>query len=124
MDVTKSQVNKIAQLRRGGATWDEVIAETGVKTNSTGFRILLEEAGFDKLGVKKGSSQKSEARAWGSATGKLRGRSNGTGSKSKARKAAKSATKGKAKTRKPAAKGGKRKVKKPARARSGSGDPF
>jgi len=65
---TKAQINRIASLRRDGATWDEVIADTGYRTNSTGFRIILEDAGFDKFGRKKGSNQASKAKGWGSAS--------------------------------------------------------
>lgn len=81
---TKGQVIKVASMRRNGATWDEVIAETGIRTNSTGFRILLEEHGFDKYG-RKGGRGATKARGWGSAD--LDGKS--TGSKGKSTKAAK-----------------------------------
>lgn len=63
---TKGQIIKVAQMRRGGATWDEVISETDIKTNSTGFRELLESAGFDKYG-RKGGRGESKAKGWGSA---------------------------------------------------------
>jgi hypothetical protein len=57
----------VAELRRDGATWDEVIAETGIRTNSTGFRLLLEEHGFDKYG-RAGDRGETKARGWGSAS--------------------------------------------------------
>lgn len=63
---TKGQIAKVASMRRNGATWDEVIAETGIRTNSTGFRELLESSGFDKYG-RKGGRGASKAKGWGSA---------------------------------------------------------
>jgi alkylated DNA nucleotide flippase Atl1 len=65
---TKAQVAEVASLRREGATWDEVIAATGIRTNSTGFRILLEEHGFDKFG-REGGRGPIKAKGWGSAGG-------------------------------------------------------
>jgi alkylated DNA nucleotide flippase Atl1 len=63
---TKAQVAGVASMRRNGATWDEVIAGTGIRTNSTGFRILLEEHGFDKFG-REGGRGPIKAKGWGSA---------------------------------------------------------
>jgi hypothetical protein len=53
-------------MRRDGATWRQVIAETGIKTNSTGFRVLLEANGYDKFG-RLGGKGESKAKGWGSA---------------------------------------------------------
>lgn len=72
---TKAQIATIARMRRDGATWDEVISETEIRTNSTGFRELLESAGFDKYG-RKGGQGKSKAKGWGSAAEKAK--SNGS----------------------------------------------
>ena len=63
---TKTQVAQVAEMRRDGATWDEVIAATGIRSNSTGFRILLEEHGFDKFG-REGGRGPIKAKGWGSA---------------------------------------------------------
>jgi hypothetical protein len=63
---TSDQVSQIASMRRDGATWAEVVAETGIRAKSTGFRELLEEHGFDKFG-RKGGRGESKARGWGSA---------------------------------------------------------
>lgn len=63
---TKALVNQIAKERREGSTWDQIIASTGYRTNSTGFRVLLEENGFDKFG-RKGGRGESAAKGWGSA---------------------------------------------------------
>jgi hypothetical protein len=81
---TKAQVIRVAKLRRDGATWDEVISDTGIRTNSTGFRILLEEYGFDKYG-RRGGKGTTKARGWGSAS--LDGKT--AGAKGKSTKAAK-----------------------------------
>lgn len=64
---TKAQVTEVAKLRRDGATWDQVIAETGIRNKSTGFRHLLEEHGFDKYG-REGGRGESKAKGWGSAS--------------------------------------------------------
>lgn len=65
---TKAQVTEVAKLRRvDGLTWDQVIAETGIRNKSTGFRHLLEEHGFDKYG-REGGRGESKAKGWGSAS--------------------------------------------------------
>jgi len=63
---TKAQVAQVAEMRRDGATWDDVIAATGIRSNSTGFRVLLEEHGFDKFG-REGGRGPIKAKGWGSA---------------------------------------------------------
>jgi len=83
----KSIVRKIAKLRREGKTWDEVIAATGVKTNSTGFRILLEEHGFDKFG-REGGKGKSLAKGAGASKDENLGASARGNSASAAKKTA------------------------------------
>lgn len=80
---TKALVNQIAKERREGSTWDQIIASTGYRTNSTGFRILLEENGFDKFG-RKGGRGESAAKGWGSAD--LNGKSKAKAAKPKAKK--------------------------------------
>jgi hypothetical protein len=52
--VTKTDINpaEVAKLRREGATWAQVRDSTGTKLISTRFAALLEEAGYDRAGVK------------------------------------------------------------------------
>lgn len=90
----KGQVDKLAKIRRDGGTWADVDDAAGFHLSSTGWREVFEEHGYDKTGVKKGSSQTSKARAWGSA-------GNGKAPKAKAKKGkAKGKAKAKPKRRK------------------------
>ncbi|MGH2964301.1 MAG: hypothetical protein ACRDMH_02825 [Solirubrobacterales bacterium] len=61
---SKISVAKIAEMRRKGATWAEVVEATGLKLKSTGFGKLLAEAGYDRAG-RKGGQGASKAVAFG-----------------------------------------------------------
>jgi hypothetical protein len=65
-DLTAAQVNQIAKMRRGGATWKEVIkavpATKGWKSNK--FAQSLAARGYDRLG-RRGGKGNSKARAHG-----------------------------------------------------------
>jgi hypothetical protein len=62
--LTKEQVTKVATMRRQGATWRQVYAFLGRKSNSTQMRKVLEAAGYDRFG-RKGGVGKSKARGHG-----------------------------------------------------------
>ncbi|MGH2963823.1 MAG: hypothetical protein ACRDMH_00360 [Solirubrobacterales bacterium] len=61
---SKISVAKIAEMRRKGATWAEVVEATGLKLKSTGFAHLLAESGYDRAG-RKGGQGASKATAFG-----------------------------------------------------------
>ncbi len=62
----KSQISvaRIAEMRRRGATWAEVVEATGLKWKSTQFGHLLAGAGYDRAG-RKGGQGESAAVAFG-----------------------------------------------------------
>jgi hypothetical protein len=62
--LSKQQVTKVAAMRRQGATWKQVYAYIGRRSNSTQMRQVLERAGFDRFG-RKGGKGKSKARGHG-----------------------------------------------------------
>lgn len=62
---TDEEVAELAKARREGSTWGQLDELAGRHRSSTDYRILFEKHGFDKLGRKFGSDQKSKAVAVG-----------------------------------------------------------
>ena len=64
--LTKAQVDRVAKMRRNGATWKQVY--TALKRKYGGcrrMRELLEAGGYDRFGRKDGKGT-SKAHGWGS----------------------------------------------------------
>jgi hypothetical protein len=54
---------EVARLRRGGATWQQVREQFGVKTSSGAFTARLNAAGYDAAGLKLDGSGPRESKA-------------------------------------------------------------
>lgn len=62
-DLDPTAIERVARMRRLGATWGVVNETTGLRLNSTGWAILLAEAGYDRDGLRLDGSGPRSSRA-------------------------------------------------------------
>lgn len=62
-DLDLAAIERVARQRRLGATWGVVNETTGLRLNSTGWAILLAEAGYDRDGLRLDGSGPRTSRA-------------------------------------------------------------